>query len=186
MTDKPEQQAALAFAKKVFLCIGRTFVQIAKLLMSLGEKSLPVLKIIAPPVFLCLALFILLFWTGLGDIIGENLSAFLGPVPAVLIIFAICFIPAVSPLLGPGLLIAMAAGVLSGEQIAAGEAGLILGLTALLAIDATLGGSFIQPGLVMGENEPETISAGVPGIVFTRLITVPAAVALACLFGFKH
>jgi PTS system glucitol/sorbitol-specific IIC component len=149
-----------------------------------GKKMLPVLKKLAPPLLVGASLFIVLFWLGLGELIGRELAALTGPVLALVIIFAACLIPALSPVLGSGLLIAIAAGILTGEQIAGGAVTPVLALAALLSVDAQLGGSFIPAGLALGENEPETISAGVPGIVFTRLITVPVAVVLACLFSF--
>jgi PTS system glucitol/sorbitol-specific IIC component len=145
------------------------------------KKILPVLKIIAPPLVLGLVLFVFLFWSGLGDVIGENLAERTGTVPALFIMFAVCFIPSLSPVLGPSVLVALAAAALCGEQIASGKVNFLLALTALLILDAQLGGSFIPPSLGLGENEPETMSAGVPAIVFTRLVTVSAAVALACL-----
>ena len=135
-----------------------------------------------PSLILALVVFILLFLSGMGNSIGYSLSALTGPLPALLIIFAVCFIPAVSPLLGPCLLIAVAATILSGEQIASGMASPFLALPAILAIDAQIGSSFIPSGFSMGENEPATINAGVPAVVFSRLITTPAAVAAACLF----
>jgi PTS system glucitol/sorbitol-specific IIC component len=144
----------------------------------------PRLKIAAPPILVALAVFLLLLVTGLEDLISNDLAAFTGPVPPALIVFVICFIPAVSPLMGTGLVIATVAAVLVGEQIAEGVATLFLALPALLAIDAQIGGRFIPPGLSMGKSEPETINAGVPRIVFTRLITIPAAVALAFLFTY--
>ena len=183
MPDNIKQQLS-ATAKKLYVFLGKAARLTIKLLVSFGRKMLPVLKIMAPSVLLASVVFILLFWTGLGDMIGRELALFTGPVPALLIIFAICLIPALSPILGPGIIIAIAAAVLTGEQIAGGMAKPVLALAALLAIDAQLGGSFIPPNHVLGENEPETISAGVPGIVFTRLITVPAAVVLSCLFSF--
>ena len=155
-----------------------------KFLVRFGKKMLPVLKKMAPSVLLGAIIFILLFWTGLGDKIGQELAALTGHVPALFIIFAVCLIPSVSPILGPGLLIAIMAAIITGEQIASGEAKPVLALAALLALDTQIGGSFIPPRLALGENEPETISAGVPGIVFTRLITIPIAVVLACLFTF--
>ncbi|MCL1812775.1 MAG: hypothetical protein FWG29_04560 [Treponema sp.] len=174
----------LVIARKVFPFLKRAAQFTLDLLSRLGRKMLPVLKIMAPSVMLGFAVFILLFWTGLGDIIGRELAFLTGPIPALLIIFAVCFIPAVSPMLGPGLLIAIAAAVLAGEQIAGGMAKPVVALAAMLALDAQLGGSFIPPNHVLGENEPETISAGVPGIVFTRLLTVPAAVLISCLLSF--
>ncbi|MCL1928562.1 MAG: hypothetical protein FWG07_07205 [Treponema sp.] len=174
----------LVIYKKVLPFLERAVRIILDLLVRLGRQILPVLKAMAPSVLLGAVTFILLFLTGLGDTIGRELALLTGIVPALLIIFAICFIPAVSPVLGPGIIIAVAAAIFTGEQIAGGMAKPVVALAALLALDAQLGGSFIPPNHVLGENEPETISAGVPGIVFTRLLTVPAAVLLSCLLSF--
>jgi sorbitol-specific phosphotransferase system component IIBC len=115
---------------------------------------------------------------------GETLARHTGPVPAALIVFGICFIPLLSTLTGPGLIIVLAAGILTGEQIAAAEASPFLALPVLLALDARLGGGFISPGLAFGEDEKETLNPGLPGIVFTRLMLLPAALAALCLFTF--
>lgn len=178
------KQRLLDTAKKIYPYLEKTGRFIFDLLARFGGKILPVLKIIAPSVLLGSALFILLFLTGLGNIIGSELAVLTGRALALLIIFAICFIPAVSPILGPVLIIVIAAAVLAGEQIAEGAVSPVVSLAALLALDAQYGGSFIPPRLALKENEPETINAGVPGIVFTRLITVPLAVLLVCLFSF--
>ena len=166
----PDKSGFIGFAEKAKDLFTRTI--------------LPALKVMAPSFFLGCAVFLILLFSGLGDMLGNNLAAMAGPIPAALIVCAVCFIPALSPLLGPGLVIAIAAGVLTGEQIAAGKVIPFIALPALFAIDVQIGGSFIPPGLVMGINEPETINAGVPGIVFTRLIILPATVVLACFFSF--
>jgi PTS system glucitol/sorbitol-specific IIC component len=169
MHDKPEQNQFIDFAKQT-----NDFFK---------RRILPVLKMMAPSFLLGLVIFMILLFTGLGDMLGDSLAALTGTIPAVLIIFAACLIPALSPVLGPGLFAAIAAGILTGEQIAAGAATPLMALPALLAIDAQIGGSFIPPGFALGVNEPETINTGVPEIVFTRLITVPAAVLLTGFFS---
>ena len=146
--------------------------------------ALPVLKVMGPPVGLGLAVFLILYLTGLGAVLNNSLTGLTGVIPAALVIFAVSFIPVISSLLGPGLLIAVAAAVLTGEQIAAGAVIPLMALPVLLVIDAQIGNNFIPPGFSLGINEPETINAGVPGIVFTRLITVSAAVLLACFLSF--
>ena len=171
-------------AKKIYPYLKKAARTAGKLLARFGKKILPALKIMAPSVLLGLSLFILLFLSGLGSIIGSEIALLTNPVLALLIIFVVCLIPSVSPILGPVLLIAIAAAVFTGEQIAEGAVNPSVALAALLALDAQLGGSFIPPRLALGEHEPETINAGVPGIVFTRLITVPLAVLAACLFSF--
>ena len=178
MPDNPVLNEILSSLKKFYLFF------IHKALPAFVKKAVPALKKMAPCLLLGIVVFVLLFWTGLGDIIGDELSLITGTVPALLIIMAMCLIPSVSPMLGPGLIIVLAAGVLTGEQIASGKATLLMALVFLLALDAQIGGSFIPPGFAMGENEPDTISIGVPGIVFTRLITVPAAVVLVSLLNF--
>jgi hypothetical protein len=116
--------------------------------------------------------------TGLSKIISESLPG------GIFMTGLICALPLVSPLTGPGMFIVRFLGLLTGEQIAAGQIGLIMALPVLFAIDAQAGSEFISPGLAMGKTEPATINAGVPAIVFSRLITVPAAVTVACLVSF--
>jgi PTS system glucitol/sorbitol-specific IIC component len=125
----------------------------------------------------------LIIRTGLDALIAGNVA----PIPALVVILLLCFIPSISPFIGPGLGIALIAGILTGEQIAAGSVKLVMALPALLAIDAQVGGDFVPAGLALGEEEPETINAGIPPVLFTRLITVPAAVVAAYFFcfGFK-
>lgn len=117
--------------------------------------------------------------TGLGDWIAKTIAPAAGSLPGMLLISVVCAIPIVSPIIGPGAVIAQVVGVLVGEQIAAGAIAPSLALPALFAIDAQVGGDFIPVGLSLGEAEPETISAGVPAVLFSRLITGPLAVVIA-------
>ena len=177
--------------KKTAVMIGRAGKKIGVAAGKKGGKGfiflckkvlLPLCKIMGPPLFVALLVFAILFFSGLGDIIGSEFAALTGAVPALLIIFFVCFIPAISPILGPGLLLAIATAILCGEQIAAGTVIPLIALPALFVIDAQIGSSFIPYGLTMGENEPATVNAGVPMIVFTRLITIPVSLALVSIF----
>ncbi|MDR2662099.1 MAG: PTS glucitol/sorbitol transporter subunit IIB [Treponema sp.] len=122
--------------------------------------------------------------TGLGKIIATHIAPMAGSLPGLLIVSIICAIPVISPIIGPGAVIAQIVGVLVGEQIATGGIKPSMALPALFAIDAQVGADFIPVGLALGEAEPETINAGVPAILFSRLITGPAAVVIAYLFSF--
>ncbi|MDR2553753.1 MAG: PTS glucitol/sorbitol transporter subunit IIB [Treponema sp.] len=122
--------------------------------------------------------------TGLGKIIAENIAPLAGSLPGMLVVCIICAIPVVSPIIGPGAVIAQIVGVLVGEQIAAGGIKPAMALPALFAIDAQVGADFVPVGLALGEAEPETINAGVPAVLFSRLITGPVAVVIAYLFSF--
>jgi len=172
MIGRAGKKIGIAAGKKA----GKGFIAFCKKILW------PLCKIMGPPLLVALLVFAILFFTGLGDIIGSEFAALTGPIPALLIIFFVCFIPAISPVIGPGLLLAIAAAILCGEQIAAGTAVPIIALPALFIIDAQIGSNFIPYGLTMGENEPATVNAGVPMVFFTRLITIPVSLALASIF----
>jgi PTS system glucitol/sorbitol-specific IIC component len=121
--------------------------------------------------------------TGLGGIIAKGVAPLAGSLPGMLILSIICAIPFVSPVIGPGAVIAQVVGVLVGEQIASGAIKPSMALPALFAIDAQVGGDFVPVGLALGEAEPETVTAGVPAVLFSRLITGPVAVVIAYVFS---
>jgi PTS system glucitol/sorbitol-specific IIC component len=122
--------------------------------------------------------------TGLGDLIATGVTPLAGSLPGMLALSAICAIPFVSPVIGPGAVIAQVVGVLVGQQIAGGTIKPSMALPALFAIDAQVGADFVPVGLALGEAEPDTVTAGVPAVLFSRLITGPAAVLIAYFFSF--
>ena len=121
--------------------------------------------------------------TGLGDWIANTISPLANTLPGLLVICIICAIPIISPIIGPGDVIAQVVGVLIGQQIGVGAINPSLALPALFAIDAQVGCDFVPVGLSLGEAEPETIDAGVPAVLFERLITGPVAVLIAYAFS---
>ena len=102
----------------------------------------------------------------------------------LLAISVFCAIPILSPVLGPGAVIAQVVGVLLGTRIAEGDIPPQYALPALFAIDPQVGCDFIPVGLALGEAEPETVEVGVPAVLISRLFTGPISVVLAWLASF--
>lgn len=121
--------------------------------------------------------------SGLGDWIAKTISPAANSFIGLLIISIVCAIPVISPIIGPGAVIAQVVGVLVGTEIGKGNIAPSLALPALFAIDAQVGADFVPVGLSLGEAEPETIDAGVPAVLFSRLITGPVAVIIAYIFS---
>jgi PTS system glucitol/sorbitol-specific IIC component len=122
--------------------------------------------------------------TGVGDWIAHRLSGLADSLPGLLAISIVCAIPLLSPLLGPGAVIAQIVGTLLGVQIGRGEVSPQYALPALFAINPQVGCDFIPVGLALGEAEPETVEIGVPAVLFSRMITGPLAVIIAYFASF--
>jgi sorbitol-specific phosphotransferase system component IIBC len=119
--------------------------------------------------------------SGIGNLIANGLTALAGSVGGLLVLSIIVGFPVLSPLLGPGAVIAQIIGTLIGAQIASGALSPTMALPALYAINPQVGCDFIPVGLSLGEAEPETVEIGVPAVLFSRMITGPIAVVIGWL-----
>ncbi|MCI6738919.1 MAG: PTS glucitol/sorbitol transporter subunit IIB [Intestinibacter sp.] len=122
--------------------------------------------------------------TGVGNWLANTISPLASSLPGMLVISLFCALPFISPLIGPGAVIAQIIGVLLGNQIAQGGIQPQYALPALFAIDAQVGGDFVPVGLSLSEAEAETVEIGVPAVLFSRVITGPLAVLIAYAASF--
>jgi glucitol/sorbitol PTS system EIIB component len=122
--------------------------------------------------------------TGLGTWFANLLVPLSSNIWGLLVLCLICALPVLSPLLGPGAVIAQIIGTLLGTFFANKTLPLSVALPALFAINPQVGCDFIPVGLALGEAEPETVEVGVPAVLFSRLITGPIAVILAYFAAF--
>ncbi|TRZ56553.1 MAG: hypothetical protein D4S00_04385 [Streptomycetaceae bacterium] len=126
----------------------------------------------------------LILTTGVGDLIAKALKGSASTLPGLLLISVVCAIPLISPLLGPGAVIAQIVGTLLGVEIGKGNIPAQYSLPALFAINPQVGCDFIPVGLALGEAEPETVEVGVPAVLISRLFTGPLSVVIAYFASF--
>lgn len=170
---------------KILVKVGRSVGGVVGILFQSGRDSIDtVIRNVLP--FMAFISFIvgLILTTGVGDWIAKGIKGSASSLPGLLLISIICAIPVLSPLLGPGAVIAQIVGVLLGVEIGKGNIPAQYSLPALFAINPQVGCDFIPVGLALGEAEPETVEIGVPAVLLSRLITGPLAVVIAYVASF--
>ena len=165
--------------------IGRSVGGVVGTLYQAGRDTVDtVIRNVIP--FMAFISFIigLILTTGIGDWIAKGIKGSASSLPGLLLISIVCALPVLSPLLGPGAVIAQIVGTLLGVEIGKGNIPAQYALPALFAINPQVGCDFIPVGLALGEAEPETVEVGVPAVLFSRLVTGPLSVVIAYFASF--
>lgn len=170
--------------ENIVVRIGKVVGRVVNICFQAGRDTIEmVVGTILPFMAFTATLLGIISASGLGNIIAKTISPICSTLPGMVAIAFVCGIPILSPVLGPGAVIAQVVGTLLGSQFALGNIPPQYALPALFAIDAQVGCDFIPVGLSLGEADSETIEYGVPAVLFERMITGPLAVLIAFAFS---
>ena len=166
--------------------VGRAMGRVVGIFFNAGRKTIDqVVRNVLPFMAFVTMLIGIILYTGIGDVLAKPMGPLANNIVGLLIISAICGLPFLSPILGPGAVIAQVIGVaIIGPQIANGTIAPAMSLPALFAYNTQVGCDFIPVGLALGEAEPKTIEIGVPAVLFSRQLMGPVSVVIAYIASF--
>ena len=165
--------------------IGRGAGRVVGTLYQAGRDSIDqVIKNILP--FMAFIAFIIgiINATGVGKWLANALQPLASNPIGLIVMSLIVGFPVLSPLLGPGAVMAQVIGTVLGTQFASKALPASIALPCLFAINPQVGCDFIPMGLALGEAEPYTVEVGVPAVLFERFISGPIAVVIAYFASF--
>ncbi len=184
-TTTAHKGSAMDGFNKVLVTIGKSVGGVVGTLYQAGRDSVDtIIRNILPFMAFIAVLIGIINATGLGDFLANLVAPLASNLVGLLAISVFCAIPVLSPVLGPGAVIAQVVGVLLGTRIGEGDIPPQYALPALFAINPQVGCDFIPVGLALGEAETETVEVGVPAVLFSRLVTGPLAVVIAYFASF--
>ena len=165
--------------------IGRAMGKVVGIFFSAGRRTIDqVVRNVLPFMAFVTMLIGIILYTGIGDFLAHWMAPLANNIFGLLVISAICGLPFLSPILGPGAVIAQVIGVaLIGPQLANGAISPRMALPALFAYNTQVGCDFVPVGLALGEAKPKTIEIGVPAVLMSRQIMGPVSVIIAYLFS---
>lgn len=184
-TNTPGRPGMGGTASNVLVKVGKAVGGVVGTLYQAGRDAVDmVIKMILPFMAFIALLIGIINETGIGNLLAQFVAPLASNLIGLLAISIFCSIPILSPVLGPGAVIAQVVGVLLGTRIGEGDIPPQYALPALFAINPQVGCDFIPVGLALGEAEEETVEVGVPAVLISRMITGPLAVVIAWFASF--
>ncbi len=176
----PEETGGGGFINLI-ASIGRVMGRVVGIFFNAGRRTIDqVIRNVLPFMAFVTMLIGIILYTGVGDIIAKPMGPLANNIVGLLVISAICGLPFLSPILGPGAVIAQVIGVaIIGPQIQIGTIAPAMALPALFAYNTQVGCDFVPVGLALGEAKPKTIEIGVPAVLLSRQIMGPVSVVIA-------
>jgi PTS system glucitol/sorbitol-specific IIB component len=177
--DTTEANALINF----ITVIGRVMGRVVNIFFNAGRRTIDqVVRNVLPFMAFVTMLIGLILYTGIGNLLAAPMGPLANTIFGLLILSAICGLPFLSPILGPGAVIAQVIGVaIIGPQIANGTVAPAMALPALFAYNTQVGCDFVPVGLALGEAKPKTIEIGVPAVLISRQVMGPVSVLIAWL-----
>ncbi|WP_181703927.1 PTS glucitol/sorbitol transporter subunit IIB [Chthonobacter albigriseus] len=179
----PAPQGSQGGLVGIITSVGRVMGRAVGIFFNAGRRTIDqVVRNVLPFMAFVTMLIGLILYTGIGDALAAPMGPLANNIIGLLIISAICGLPFLSPILGPGAVIAQVIGVaIIGPQIANGTIAPAMALPALFAYNTQVGCDFVPVGLALGEAKPKTIEIGVPAVLISRQIMGPISVVIAWL-----
>lgn len=173
------------FVVNIATKFGNGFGNVTAVLFQAGRDTVDtILHTILPFMIFVSAIVGIINTSGIGTVIANVLCPIAGTLPGLFAISLICSMPFLSPILGPGAVIAQVVGVLIGTEIGNGGIAPQLALPALFAINSQVAADFLPIALSLADAEPDTVEYGVPSILMARVITGPLGVLIGYLLSF--
>lgn len=181
----PEPAPAAGGAIGIITRMGRAVGGVVQTFNQAARNTLDiVIKNIIPFMMFISVIVGIVNYTGIGTILANLVKPLAGSLPGLLALSVFCGIPFLSPVLGPGAVIAQIIGVILGNEIGKGVIPVSYALPALFAINSQVGCDFVPVALTLAEADDTTTAVGVPAMLFTRLVTGPMAVLIAYFLSF--
>jgi PTS system glucitol/sorbitol-specific IIC component len=167
----------------VITVIGRIMGRVVGIFFNAGRRTIDqVVRNVLPFMAFVTMLIGLILYTGIGNLLAAPMGPLANNALGLVVLSAICGLPFLSPILGPGAVIAQVIGVaIIGPQIANGTIAPAMALPALFAYNTQVGCDFVPVGLALGEAKPKTIEIGVPAVLISRQVMGPISVLIAWL-----